>query len=103
MRHAPIRSGSNEEVAPPLDVQAYAPSKPVAEMSDEEFSEWLCMLPPCPGIRSIDDDDSEEDARIEADIAAGRVYPHSLVGEWLKTAGSPEWKSFQEWLAIRDA
>ena len=39
---------------------------------------------------------SEEDARrlaeAEADIAAGRLVPHSEVAEWLKTWGTPDEK-----------
>lgn len=77
-------------------------AKPVAEMSEDEFDAWMEALPPAPGIFHVDDDDPEEDARVEADIAAGRVYPHAIVGEWLKTAGAPDWKPFKEWLATRD-
>ena len=73
-------------------------SKPVADMSEDEFTEWLSALPPAPGIRHVDDGDDEDDARAEADIAAGRFYPHSVVARWLKTWGTPDRKSFDEWL-----
>lgn len=41
------------------------------------------------------EDESEEEeaaslARAEADIAAGRVVPHSEVVKWLETWGTPE-------------
>lgn len=53
-----------------------------------------------PGIFEEPDPEAEAAsiARARADIAAGRVYPHAVVGEWLKTWGKPECKPFQEWL-----
>lgn len=41
-------------------------------------------------------------ARAEADVAAGRVHSHEVVGEWLKTWGTPGRLPFKEWLARRD-
>ncbi len=78
-------------------------AKPVAEMSDDEFDAYMATLPPAPGIRHVDDleADAEDDARALADLAAGRVYPHAIVGEWLSTWGKPGRKPFKEWLAQR--
>ncbi|WP_375381909.1 hypothetical protein [uncultured Sphingomonas sp.] len=45
-----------------------------------------------------DEEIEAEAAEAEADIAAGRVYPHSLVSAWLETWGSPDYKPFDEWL-----
>lgn len=42
------------------------------------------------------------DARAEADFAAGRIYPHAIIGEWLKTWGQPGRLPFKEWLAKQD-
>jgi predicted transcriptional regulator len=42
------------------------------------------------------------DARAEADIVAGRVHSHQIVGEWLATWGKPGRLPFKEWLAKRD-
>ncbi|WP_236552974.1 hypothetical protein [Sphingomonas sp. 8AM] len=41
-------------------------------------------------------------ARAEADVAAGRVHSHAIVGEWLKTWGKPGRLPVKEWLARRD-
>ena len=41
-------------------------------------------------------------AQARADVAAGRVYPHALVSEWLRTWSQPDSKPFQEWLAAKD-
>ena len=41
-------------------------------------------------------------ARARAAAAEGRVYPHEVVGEWLKTWGKPGRLPFKEWLAQRD-
>ncbi len=76
-------------------------TKSVAEMSADEFDAWMEALPPAPGIKHIDEDDPDGDALIEADIAAGRVYPHAIVAEWLTTWGKPGRKPFKEWLADR--
>ncbi len=40
-------------------------------------------------------------ARARADVAAGRVHDHAVVGEWLLTWGEPDFKPFREWLAAR--
>ena len=96
MKYAPIRADA--DAATPVDVKAYAPSKPVTEMTDAEFADWMESLPPCPGIRSVDNVDPEIDARAEADIAAGRGVPHALVCEWLRTVGTPDHKPMpREW------
>jgi hypothetical protein len=73
-----------------------------AEMDDAAFDAWMEALGPAPGILHVDDEDPEGDARAEADIAAGRCYPHQIVGEWLKTWGKPGRLPFKEWLAQRD-
>ena len=62
----------------------------------------LSSLPPAPGIRHIDDIDAEQDARAMADVAAGRCYPHEVVGRWLMTWGEPDQKPFKDWLAEQD-
>ena len=46
-------------------------------------------------------DEEASDARADADIAAGRIYPHSLVSEWLRTWGKPGRKPFHDWLNDR--
>ncbi len=72
-------------------------SKPVADMSEDEFTAWLCALPPPPGIAHIDDD--EADARALADVDAGRGVPHEKVAEWLRTVGTPDHRPMpREWL-----
>lgn len=38
-------------------------------------------------------------ARARADAAAGRVFPHALVRQWLATWGDDNWQPFEEWLA----
>lgn len=65
--------------------------------TDEEFDAWMEALPPCPGIPSTDEEVALADAEAEADIAAGRVYPHEEVAAWLDTWGSPDFKPFHEW------
>lgn len=75
---------------------------PVADMSEDELTAWLSTLPPAPGIRHVDDDDDEDDARAMADFAAGRCHDHAVVGRWLKTWGQPDQKPFREWLADQD-
>ena len=67
------------------------------EDRDDDLA-WIASLPPCPGIPSTDEEVAAADAEAEADIAAGRVYPHSLVGAWLKTWGGPSYLPFEEWL-----
>ncbi|MGJ3647496.1 antitoxin [Sphingomonas sp. GlSt437] len=56
-----------------------------------------------PGIFEQDDEAAiaASDARALAHIAAGRVWPHAIVAEWLKTWGTPDRKPFHEWLASR--
>lgn len=80
------------------DLQPRHVATSVADMSDVEFDAYMATLPPCPGILHVDDDDPEEDARIEADIAAGRFHPHEVVGRWLDTWGKPGRLPFKEWL-----
>ncbi|WP_246347096.1 hypothetical protein [Sphingomonas jinjuensis] len=79
-------------------------AKPISEMSDEEFDAWISSLPPAPGIPSIDDEEdfNRSIARARADVAAGRVYPHAIVGEWLSTWGDDDFLPFEDWLASRD-
>ena len=76
-------------------------AKPVADMSEDELTDWLCALPPAPGLASTDEQEAAADERARADIAAGRVYPHAIVREWLMTWGLPGRKPFKEWLAAR--
>jgi hypothetical protein len=75
--------------------------KPRADMSPEELDAWLEALPPLAGVPSTDEEVAAADARALADLEAGRVYPHAIVGEWLKTWGKPGRKPFKEWLADR--
>ena len=65
---------------------------------DDALAAWLESLPPCPGLPCTDEEIAAADAEAEADIAAGRVYPHETVGVWLRTWGSPDYKPFDEWL-----
>jgi hypothetical protein len=76
-------------------------AKPVAEMSEDEFTDWLCALPPPPGLPATEDEVAASDARALADLATGRVYPHAVVAEWLLTWGKPGRKPFKDWLAER--
>lgn len=57
-----------------------------------------------PGIFEQPDADAiaAADARADADIAAGRVHSHEIVGEWLMTWGTPGRLPFREWLAQRN-
>ena len=57
-----------------------------------------------PGIFEQPDPDAiaAADARAEADIRAGRVHSHAIVGEWLMTWGKPGRLPFREWLAQRN-
>lgn len=83
----------------PGDIQNDATAKPVAEMSEDEFTAWLSALPPAPGIRHADEEDEEGDAQALADVAAGRVVPHEKVVEWLRTVGTPDHRPMpREWL-----
>ena len=86
----------------PKDFERPSPEDDVAGMDDAAFSAWLQSLPPPPGLPSTPEEIAASDARAEADIAAGRVYSHELVGEWVKTFGSPDYKPIKEWLASRD-
>lgn len=87
----------------PSDFRAAVPKLP-ENATDAELEAWLEALPPCPGIGFADDeDDDPTDAEIEADIAAGRVYDHAVVAEWLKTWGTSDRRSFKDWLAAQDA
>ena len=76
-------------------------TKPVAEMSEDEFTDWLCALAPPPGLPATGEEIAASDARALADLAAGRVYPNAVIGEWLTTCGKPGRKPFKEWLAAR--
>ncbi|MBB3691546.1 antitoxin [Sphingomonas sp. BK580] len=55
------------------------------------------------GISDQEDDAAEAEsiARARADIAAGRVYPHAVVAEWIETWDKPGRATFKEWLASR--
>lgn len=50
------------------------------------------MTKPEPSIFDVVDEaaDAERAARAEADLAAGRVVPHSEVAKWLATWGTPD-------------
>jgi hypothetical protein len=52
-----------------------------------------------PGIFEDPDPEAEAaaDARAEADIAAGRVYPHAEIAAWLRTWGKPGRLPFHKW------
>jgi predicted transcriptional regulator len=52
-----------------------------------------------PGIFEDPDPEAEAaaDARAEADIAAGRVYPQDEVVAWLRTWGKPGRLPFHKW------
>ena len=76
----------------------FAPARPVAEMSEEEFDAWLVSLPPPPDLDLTAEEEEAELARAEEDIVQGRVYPHSVVSAWLETWGSADYKPFKEWL-----
>lgn len=56
------------------------------------------------GISDHEDDIAEAAsiARARADVAAGRVYPHAIVAEWMETWAKPGQTTFKEWLAQRD-
>ena len=84
------------------DFERDTPRDDVAGMDDAAFDAWMEALGPAPGILHVDDEDPEGDARAEADIMAGRCYPHEIVGEWLKTWGDADYKPFKEWLTDRD-
>lgn len=73
------------------------------DATDAEFEAWMEALPPCPGIPSTEEEVAAADARALEDIAAGRVHDHAVVAEWLKTWGTPDQRSFKEWLNTRDA
>jgi predicted transcriptional regulator len=47
------------------------------------------MSQPEPSIFDEIDEEAEERALAEADVAAGRVVPHERVREWLKSIGTP--------------
>lgn len=102
MKSASIRIASDDGAGTPVDLTAYAPPKPVAEMSDEEFGRWMETLPIAPGIRHIDDVDADSEARALADFEAGRFHDHAVVSQWFGTFGKPGYKPFKEWLAERD-
>ena len=46
--------------------------------------------------------DAEMIMLARAELAAGIGVEHAVVGEWLKTWGSPDRKPFKEWLAAWD-
>lgn len=94
-----MRSYAQDMEREPKDLERPSPADDVAGMDDAAFDAWMEALGPAPGIRHVDDDDPEGDAQAEADIAAGRVYPHEIVGKWLKTWGDSDYKPFKEWLA----
>lgn len=86
----------------PSPLRAEVPKLP-ADATDEDLEEWLCALPPCPGIGFADDDDADEDAEIDGEIAAQDWVPHEIVVEWLAIRREPGRLSFDEWLAARNA
>jgi hypothetical protein len=45
---------------------------------------------PMPSEQPNDPPDDLAEAMAEADVEAGRVVPHTLVREWLRTLGTPE-------------
>ncbi len=57
-----------------------------------------------PGIfeRSDPEAIAAADAQAEADIRAGRVHSHAIVGEWSMTWGKPGRLPFKDWLAQRN-
>ena len=69
---------------------------------EDDLDRLIASLPPCSGLPSTDEEIAAADARALADITAGRVYPHEVVGEWLKTWGKPGRRPFKEWLADRN-
>ena len=81
----------------------HAPILPPQDDSDEELSRFLMSMPPPPGIPTTDQEAEAAEARAMEDVAAGRVYSHSVISEWLHTWGKPEFKPFKEWIAGRDA
>lgn len=89
----------------PSSIRAAMPKFPV-DGTEAEQDAWFEALPPCPSIPSVDDESDEEvaaaDARALADLAAGRVYSHAIVSEWLETWGTSDRRSFKEWLNARN-
>jgi len=73
-----------------------------SDATDAAFDAWMEALPPCPGIRSIDEDDAEGEAASLAEFEAGGGVPHAIVAEWLKTWGCEDSQSFREWYASRN-
>ena len=73
--------------------------RPDAAGETPDDIDWMSRVP---GLPSTDEEVEESIRRAEEDIAAGRVYPHSLVGAWLRTWGQPDRQSFHEWLATRN-
>ena len=68
--------------------------------SDDALSAYLASLPPCPGIKFIDDDAEEEDREADLDRAAGRLVPHELVAAWIRKLGTPDEEPMPpEWLS----
>ncbi len=55
------------------------------------------------GISDQDDNAAEavSIARARADVAAGRVYPHTVVAEWMESWDKPGRTTFKQWLASR--
>ena len=83
----------------PRDLGRNTPRNDVAGTDDVAFDTWMEAVP---GLPETDEEIAAADAQAEADIAAGRYYPHEVVGEWLKTWGDADFKPFKEWLAPRD-
>jgi hypothetical protein len=74
-------------------------ARPDGPEPDDELEMLLDRLPIPPGIKSADEGDWEEElAQADADLAAGRFYPHAIVSAWLATWGDPDYKLFDEWL-----
>ncbi|WP_380939714.1 hypothetical protein [Sphingomonas floccifaciens] len=72
---------------------------PTSDEGEDAVDRLLAELPPAPGIKHIDEDTEDVDARALADVAAGRYYDHSVVSKWLMTWGETGQKPFREWLA----
>ena len=87
----------------PADFSRSTPDASAQDEIDRRLDAFIESLPPCPGLPSTDDEIAASLARARADVAAGRVHSHAIVGDWLKTVGTPDFRRFKEWLAARDA
>lgn len=80
----------------------HAPILPPRDDLDEELSRLLMDMPPPPGIPTTDEEEDAAIAESLADVAAGRFYSGEMVGEWIATISTPDFTSFEEWIAKRD-